>query len=462
MYLLYNLVLCIASVLLLPWVAYRLLQARLPGLKERIGFLDWDRFPPGSPVVWIHAVSLGEVKAAAVLVSELRNRIRNVRIVMTSSTATGWNAARELLPSHEPVFYAPCDIRFASRSFLRRIKPSAVIVLETELWPNLFRECKRSNASLIIVNGRISERSYPRYRATRFFWRNVLRWPDAIFVQSRADGVRYKAIGAPAASVRESGNLKFSSLPTPAPIVAELRAKIGASAADAVIVAGSTMPGEEHYLIDAFEELVQDFPRLWMFLAPRHPERFAEVKELVQARGIAFQLRSEWTPDTRPRLPGILILDCIGELGAIYELATIAFVGGTLVPTGGHNILEPAYFRRPIVIGPSMANFQEIAEEFLAPLPDLKQQSFVEPIRVGSIVQVPGASQLPGVFRTLLQDAALRRELGEAAGARWEKNSRAALPVLDELERLLAVRESALAQPTTVGASEVAGARKLK
>ena len=152
----------------------------------------------------------------------------------------------------------------------------------------------------------------------------------------------------------------------------------------------------------------------------------------------------------------------MGELGAIYELATIAFVGGTLVPTGGHNILEPAYFRRPIVIGPSMTNFQEIAEEFLAPSPATKKQSLDEPIRVGSIVQVPGAPELPGVFRTLLQDAELRRQLGEAARARWEKNSHAALPVLDELERLLAVRESSSAQPSTAGAGEVADARKLK
>jgi 3-deoxy-D-manno-octulosonic-acid transferase len=462
MYLLYNLGLCIAAVLLLPWVAYRLLRGRLRGLKDRLGFLDWPGFPPGPPVVWIHAVSLGEVKAAAALVTELRNRIRNVRIVMTSSTATGWNAARDLLPTREPVFYPPCDLRFACRSFLRRIKPSAVMVLETELWPNLFRECKRAGAVLMVVNGRISESTFPRYRATRFFWRKVLRWPDAIFVQSRADAVRYQAIGAPAATVRESGNLKFSTVPAPAPIVEELRSKIGASAADAVIVAGSTMPGEDQFLLDAFEELLRDFPRLWMILAPRHPERFAEVKGLVQARGIALQSRSEWTPETRPRLPGILILDCMGELGAIYELATIAFVGGTLVPTGGHNILEPACFRRPIVIGPSMTNFQEIAEEFLAPPPTPKKTSLVEPLRVGSIVQVPGAPELPGVLRTLLQDAELRRQLGDAARARWEKNSRAALPVLDELERLLAVKEPTLRQPSAVAASEVAGARKLK
>ena len=462
MYLLYNLGLCIAAVLLFPWVVSRFLRGRMRGIRERLGLLVWPGFPPGPPVVWIHAVSLGEVNAAAALVQDLRRRNRSVRIVITSSTATGWNAARNLLPKHEPVFYPPCDLPFACRSFLRRIKPDAVLVLETELWPNFFRECKRSGAVLMVVNGRISEKTLPRYRATRFLWQAVLRWPDAIFVQSRDDAARYQSIGAPAAAVREAGNLKFSTIPARAPIVEELRSKIAAAAADGVIVAGSTMPGEEQFLLDAFEELTRDFPRLWMILAPRHPERFVEVQELVQARGIAFQLRSQWTPETRPRLPGILILDCMGELGAIYELATIAFVGGTVVLTGGHNILEPAYFRRPIVIGPSMTNFREIAEEFLAPSPASNTQSFPEAVQVGSIVQVRGAAELPGVLRALLQDARLRQELGDAARARWEKHSRAAEPVLDELDRLLALKESSLEQSSPVGAGEVAGARKLK
>ena len=477
MYLLYNLALWLATPLLLPWVAYRALRGRLPGLGQRLGLFSWEGSSAGAPVVWIHAVSLGEVSAAGAFIKELRNRFPKARIVMTSSTRTGWNAARRLLSPQELVLYPPWDLRFVCRRFLRRIKPQAVVIVETELWPNLFRECKRYGAVLLLANGRISEKTFPRYLASRFLWRHVLGQPDGLFLQSSADASRFKALGAPAEKVHVLGNLKFASRPRRSPIVDALRKSFrdsSDSTAGPVIVAGSTMPGEEKYLLEAFLQLLPEFPRLWMILAPRHPDRFTAVTEQVQALGIPFQLRSQWKAPTTPILPGVLILDSMGELGAFYELATVAYVGGTLVATGGHNILEPAYFARPIVIGPSMTNFQEIADEFLQDAGLLSAASAQEGvgrvpvgdyIRIGSIIQVPDAAALTPVFRFLFLNPAFRRRLGEAARDRSQRNLGGAAPVVapivDELQRLLALpgdqinRRSPAPQQETVGAAKM-------
>ena len=409
MYLLYNLALCLATVLLLPYAAYRMLRGRLPGLEQRLGLFSWQGPRAGEPVIWVHAVSVGEVNSAAALVKELRNRLPQVRIVITSSTKTGWNAARQLAGPQDLVLFPPWDLKSVCRRFLRRLRPSAVLVLETELWPNFFRECKRSGAVLLLANGRISHRTFPSYVASRFLWRRVLAWPDAVFVQSIADAERFKALGAPPAKVYVAGNLKFASQPACVPIVETLRRTLRESkgsenlAPGPVLVAGSTMPGEEKFLLDAFQQLLPEFPRLWMILAPRHPDRFAAVTQQIRALGIPFQLRSEWKADTCPRLPGVLILDSMGELGAVYELATVAYVGGTLVPTGGHNILEPASFARPIVIGPSMSNFQEIADEFLAES-GVGNIPLAGEIRTGAMVQIPNPAALAPVLRFLFRD----------------------------------------------------------
>lgn len=435
MYFLYNFALWLATPLLLLWAAYRALRGRLPGLSQRLGFLSWKGFTGDGPVVWFHAVSLGEVKAAAALIEELRTRLPDLRVVMTSSTRTGWSAARQLLPAPCPVLFPPWDYRSVCRRFLRRIRPNIVVVVETELWPNLFRECKRFGADLLIVNGRISDKTFPRYLATRPLWRQVLGWADSIFVQSSGDAQRFQALGAPREKIRAAGNLKFASRPARSPLVDSLLEAVRDGRMGPVIVAGSTMPGEEKYLLGAYQELLPEFPGLWLILAPRHPERFSEVREQVQSLGLPFQLWTQWTRYTTPSAPGVLILDTMGELGAMYELATVAYVGGTLVPTGGHNILEPAYFARPIVVGPSVANFQEIASDFL-------QDSGAGQVpggraRTGAIIQIPDAASLAPVFRFLLHNSPFRRRLGEAARDRYKRNFSGLSSVVDELERLL-------------------------
>ncbi|MBI1956184.1 MAG: 3-deoxy-D-manno-octulosonic acid transferase [Acidobacteria bacterium] len=475
MYLIYNLMLWLASPLLIHWLGYRALRGRLAGLGQRLGFVpsvsasgplaygrgsDCER---GSdmPCVWFHAVSLGEVKAAGALIEELRSRIPGVRIVMTTSTRTGWEAARRRLAPGDSVPFPPLDLPWVCRRFLRRIQPNALVVLETELWPNLFREARRCGIPLVVANGRISDKAFPRYRASRFLWRRVLSLPDVLFVQTARDAERFLALGAPPEKVRLAGNLKFALRPAPAPIVETLRAMIRASGAGPVLVAGSTMPGEETYLLETFRELAQEFPRLWMILAPRHPERFLPVTEEVHRMGIPLQLRSALQARAIPSLPGVLLLDTIGELGDVYQLATVAFVGGTLAPTGGHNVLEPAYFGRPIVIGPSMNNFQEIANTFLEDR-GVGQIPGVAGVRTGAIAQVQDAGSLAATLRFLFRNPEFGRRLGEAAQELVRKNASGVSTVAEELEKLLAGQDPSFAKNHSNLAQAIVGAGELK
>ena len=443
MYFLYNLAYGFGLALISPWLAWRALRGHLPGIGQRLGLLSHGDSPAAEPAVWIHAVSLGEVKAAAALVNELRIRFPGVRIAITTSTKTGWTEARKLLQPGDSLHFPPLDLGWICRRFLRRLKPRAVLVMETELWPNLFRETKRYGALLLLVNGRISDNAFPRYRASRFLWRRVLAQTDGLFPQSSTDAERFRVLGAPLEKVRVAQNLKFATQPASSPMADALRESLENSKAGPVIVAGSTMPGEEKYLLDAFTQLLPEFPRLWMILAPRHPERFASVAEQVCALGISLQYRSQWSPQTTPSVPGVLLLDSIGELGAIYQFATVAYVGGTLVPTGGHNILEPAYFARPIVIGPHMENFQEIAARFLQDAgvgkgpdgPGIHTHT-------GSVIQLQDAAGLSATLRFLFQNPEFSQRLGKSARNLLNTPVGAVNPILDELEKLFASREA--------------------
>jgi len=442
MYLIYNLLSWPVALLLGPWLAYRAWRGRLPGLGQRLGLI-----PPvaadSRPVVWLHAVSLGEVKAVAPLLGDLRTQFPGLRIVLTTSTRTGWQAARECLSDGDAVLFPPFDLAWICRRFLHRIRPQAILVMETELWPNLFREAKQSGVPLLLVNGRVSDRAFPRYRATRFFWRRVLAEPHAILTQSKRDAERFLALGAPPERVEVAGNLKYAIRPLPSPIVARLRAMAEEAGAGPILVAGSTMPGEERFLAAAIRELGQEFPHLLTILAPRHPERFASVGEELRAAGIAFLRRSALSVASQGEtsgsnlqaeleLPGVLLLDSIGELGAVYELADVAFVGGTLVPTGGHNILEPACFGKAILIGPSMSNFQDIADTFLRDGRD----SGLDGVRMGAAVQLLDASSLSSALRYLFRNPDLCRSLGEAARGLVQKELNPMERIRREMARL--------------------------
>jgi 3-deoxy-D-manno-octulosonic-acid transferase len=435
MILLYQLILVLASPLLAIWIIFRLITGKMQGLGERLGKFHEPLPAPHGPRLWIHAVSLGEVKLAAMLADQLRQAIPNLEIVFTTSTGTGRQEAERAATARDFVFYPPIDFAWICRRFIRHICPAAAIIVETELWPNLFHQLRFRNIPLVMVNGRISDRSWPRYRATSFLWAAVLKNVNRIYASSERDAERFRLLGMPENKLTLAGNLKFQ-LPR-----AALGASVFVNAAQSaletsttkVLVAGSTMPGEEAMLIDAYSRLQSHFPALWMILAPRHPERFDGVASLLQSGGMPFRRRSQLKTDEDITPRGILLLDTIGELAACYQLADVAFVGGTLVATGGHNIIEPAMYGKAIVVGPSMDNFREILDRFLAVDAGVRIQG----ARVGSIVEIAAPAALPTALQYLLENPREAARLGTAAKRIIDENQLRGASAIGEIARLL-------------------------
>jgi len=370
-------------------------------LEERFGFLPPSFKPTGPGSIWFHAVSVGEVLSAVELIRRMRAVQPHAEIFVSVATLAGRDAAEQRLAGlANGVFYAPVDYRSVIRRVLRRLRPAAVIVLETEIWPNLYRESKRAGAGLLVVNGRISDRALPRYRRWRWFFHHVLRWPDAILVQSQQDRERYVMAGAPEEHIQVAGNLKYDFTPSGAGNAAEL-------GGDPIWIAASTSaavepgdPDEDDVVIEAFQRLSARYPRLLLVLAPRRPERFPVVAAKLAHAGVSFARRSD--PGSDPTLPGVLLLDSIGELAGLFERATVVFMGGTLPRRGGHNILEPAYFGKPVIVGPHMENFAAIMEEFSA---------------ADAVIKIDSTGALAGAVGTLLENPASAAETGARAQA---------------------------------------------
>ena len=358
--------------------------------------------------IWLHAVSVGEAISCAGLLRELRECCPDVPLYVSVGTVAGHEVAEDRLRGLvDRVFYAPIDYAFAVRRVLRRIRPAVVAILETEIWPVLYREAKRAGASLLIVNGRISTRTFPRYRRWRFFFRHVLAWPDAIFTQSEEDRARYVAIGAREEKVTVLGNLKYDAAPMlvdPPALVRELMEKLRPSP---VWIAASTMPGadaadvdEDDAVLHAFTELARKHAGMLLVLAPRKPERFRGAEQKLRAAGIPYQLRSRDTIDPALALPGVLLLDSIGELAGLFPLASVVFMGGSLARRGGHNLLEPAACGRAIVIGPHMENFAAIAADF--------REHY-------ALLEIGDEGELAAAVDKVIEDARLREDLGAGA-----------------------------------------------
>jgi len=374
MYIIYSLLLGLVALLSLPW--WLLQMARLgkyrAGFRERLGLVP-ARLHRGehgqaeqshSRCIWIHAVSVGEVLAVSQLVGELSKAESGRQVFVSTTTATGQALARQRF-GETRVFYMPLDFTFAIRPYLKALRPSVLILAETEFWPNLLHFARSHGAAVAVVNARISDRSFPRYRRFRGFFSRVLSDVDLFLAQTEEDARRLRVIGAPEERVAVSGNLKFDiRLSSGSAITDDLRRVIGKDSP--VIVCGSTTEGEEEHVLAAFKEVLQKFPAAVMILAPRHPERFEKVAALIAATGLSFVRRSTWKPDdTRAPLKGsIFLLDSLGELASVYALADVAFVGGSLVPLGGHNILEPAQHGVAMLTGPHTFNFREIVRIF--------------------------------------------------------------------------------------------------
>lgn len=314
--------------------------------------------------VWVHAVSVGEVLAAGSLIKELGIRAPGLRIVLSTTTRTGQRLARERV-GPERAFYFPLDFAWIVRRYLAALRPAALVLVETEFWPNVLAQCGKAGVPIAVVNGRISDRSLRRYLRLRVLWRQLLANLTVVLAQSEQDVDRLKAIGVPTERVFLGGNLKFDVRASgSAAVTSALRANLPKGAH--VLVCGSTMEGEEELLIDAFREIGKAHPKLVMILAPRHPERFDRVAELLRARGQRHVRRSRWMERPAKLKPGaVVLLDSIGELASVYSLASAAFVGGSLVPSGGHNPLEPAQFGIPIVMGTHYENFRDIVDRLL-------------------------------------------------------------------------------------------------
>ena len=320
----------------------------------------------------------------------------------------------------ENVFYFPLDFAFAIRPYLRLLQPKLVVIAETEFWPNFLRLAHASGARIAVVNARISDRSWPGYRRFRRLLTGVLQHVDLFLTQTAEDARRLEEIGAPPELVLATGNLKFD-VPAPAapPIVASLRAAFQQAQTGPVIVCGSTVEGEEPLLLQAFINILASHPRAVMILAPRHPERFGEVTELLNQLGIRFWRRSLWGGD--PIFGGVLLIDTIGELAALYALADVAFVGGSLVPRGGHNIIEPALHGVPIVVGNHTENFRDIVSLFQS----------------RDAVRVVGPAELPLVLMDLISNPVERAELGRRAAETLRAQMGATQRTMQALEKLL-------------------------
>jgi 3-deoxy-D-manno-octulosonic-acid transferase len=429
MYFLYSALAAVALLLSSPlWLIRMMRHGKYrAGLGERFGRVPGRlRDPQRRPIIWVHAVSVGELLAVSGLIGELQRRAPAYRVVVSTTTATGQKLARERFGDPN-AFYFPADFAFAVRPYLRALRPELVVIAETEFWPNFLRLARQAGARIAVVNARISDRSFPRYRRFRALMRPVLRQVDVFLTQGEEDRRRLIAIGAPAERVQVGGNVKFDLKPAgAAPTVAQLKFAIAGSGP--VLVCGSTVEGEEPIVLRAFDAIRRQYSNALMILAPRHPERFQQVADLLAACGMPWWRRSHW--DSSPISSGVFLLDTIGELASIYELADIALVGGSLVPRGGHNILEAAQYGAAIVVGPHTVNFRDMVALFL---------------RADAVV-VTNADDLPATLLNLLAEENRRHDLGARAREILHANAGATARTVAVLESLLASRAGAASE----------------
>jgi 3-deoxy-D-manno-octulosonic-acid transferase len=430
MYFAYSLLTLVIFIIVSPYFVYQAIryQKYIGGLRQRLGFLPISFNIDGEESIWIHAVSVGEALTARALAADLKARYPRLRLFLSTTTMAGQQVARRSLANVDAVFYFPFDWAFIVRRTLNLVRPRLFIMMETEIWPNLLRECRTRGVKTVVINGRISSRSYPRYRLIKPFFRRVLADIDRFCVQSDESARRLVELGADPARVSVTGSLKFDSLEQPAATAhGRPRERVlrffRLSPNRTVIVAGSTMKGEESAALRAFARIKAGLPHALMVLAPRHPERFGEVEHLARDAGFVTVRRSDLAIDAEPRAD-VVVLDSIGELAQLYELATAVFVGGSLADHGGHNILEPAIFGKPIVFGPHMQNFQEIADAFLAN---------------DAAVQVSSGRELETALLALVTDPVRRARLGAAARALVEANRGAKTKTLAVIADLIPV-----------------------
>jgi 3-deoxy-D-manno-octulosonic-acid transferase len=436
MYFLYSVLTAAGMLLLAPYYAVQGMRSGKywHNLRERMGKLPSDlaaRADGGEKSIWIHAVSVGEVLAVLPLARELKRRHPERKLFVSTTTDTGQQLARERIDFADGVFYFPLDWKPAIRPAFRALRPGLIVIVETEIWPNFLREARRQGVPVVFVNARISMRSFRR--TTRFkrlaggFFARVLGDASLFLAQSDADAERLRELGAPAERVEVTGNLKFDGqAPVRGAFGDWLAEQASAQERWPVVVAGSVVADEEEAVLAGFDIAQRQWRRGLLILAPRKPERFDAAANIARERGWKIVRRSEL--ELKAPLAedaDVILLDSIGELAGLYSLADAVFVGGSLVPAGGHNILEPAWFGRVPVFGPSMENFRDMAQEFRSE---------------GAGLQVRSGEQLGKAWTNLIQDAAGRERMGRKAQQLAERNRGATLRSLERIEAVLAGR----------------------
>lgn len=452
MYFTYTFILAVGLTVTLPYYLVRF-RKYLPTLADRFGFL---KLPQLRDAIWVHAVSVGEVKAVEKLLERLRQQFPGMPLVVSTATPTGQQLARERRGVIDHTFYFPIDLPVCVRRAIDRIDPQMVIIAETEIWPNFLRVCRTRRIPVVMINGRISDKSFARYRLIRRWLRRVFADYTMLGMQSEMDRKRIEAIGADPQKVTVFGNLKYDVVESSRPIDATLADLL--QKWQPAWIAASTMPGEEDLVLDAFFELRKTNPKLKLVIAPRHADRFDAVKEIIRRRGFECVKRSSLSPKaasllvqegpgvviksknnlsevittsalraTPPETGGesILLLDTIGELASVFQYASVVFMGGTLVAKGGHNVLEPARYRKPIVFGPHMENFRDIARLFL---------------EANAAIQIRNSSELAPAVRNLLANPEFASKLGRNAEGIVEQNAGATDRVLRFLQPVEAGR----------------------
>jgi 3-deoxy-D-manno-octulosonic-acid transferase len=448
-YFLYSVLMGLAALLTAPyWLIQGLRHGKyLSNLAERLGLSlpALEKLPAERPdAIWVHAVSVGEALSGVALANRLKETYPQRFLIVSTTTLTGYALAKERMPFADAVIYFPFDWTFSVRRVFNAVKPALVVVLETEIWPNFLRESRRRNIPVVFVSGRISDHSFARFQKylglfgfyLRPFLASALRNAAAFLMQTDTDADRIRALGAPAGLVKVSGNLKYDMvLPEPTPISVWLEEECKRRQRWPVIVAGSVVATEEPLALIAFGVVQGDFRKALLVLAPRKPERFAAAADFIEESHRKFVRRSELSvaglgitpkPDGNsngiPDEATVVLLDSIGELASLYRLADGAFVGGSLVDAGGHNILEPAAFGKVPVFGPSMENFAEIASRF---------------VEAGAAIQVESPEDAGVEWIHLLKDPEKMKRMGEAAKQRVESSRGALDRAMAEVTRQL-------------------------
>jgi len=411
MHYLYSALLTLAAILGSPYWIYKAVKERkyLKNIRQRLGLVLPEERQFAKPL-WIHAVSVGEVLAAKPLFAALRASRPDMSIVVSTVTLTGQALARKELAQAEEIFFFPFDWDFCVRRFLDRLHPCAIVLMETELWPNFLRLCSESEIPVFLANGRISDHSIKRYRRIKTLTGFMLEKLKVLGVQTPKDKRRFIELGAKESQIRITGNLKFDfaapNIARASELLGSIRACFGLDTGNQAIVIGSSMRGEEALFLDVFRRVRESAPEARLILAPRHPERFEETADLIAKTGMPFHRRSELGSFNDAAGTEILLLDTIGELRAVYSLAAVAVIGGSFLSYGGHNLLEPAALGKAIVFGPEMSNFKEMAALFL------REQA----------ARQCALEDLPAALCELLKNPRARNMLGQRAASTFRQN----------------------------------------